>query len=129
MQTREPISDRNLSKRFLSALALLWHGERNAATECGDRNTATAYGERDSACEWGERNASTRWCEHSEREEQTNRGDRNVHSGRGSTPVEYVGLAMVVSLLMGSIGGAIDSEAGERLAEAIVEKMIAALLE
>ena len=48
-----------------------------------------------------------------------------VHASQsGSAAVEYVGLALVVSALMGSIAGAIDSALGARLAHAIVRRIL-----
>lgn len=47
-----------------------------------------------------------------------------LHAERGSVAVEYVGLGLVVSMLMASVATAIDSAMGERLARAIVERMI-----
>lgn len=49
---------------------------------------------------------------------------RRVH---GSAAVEYVGLALVVSTLMASIAVAIDSALGERLARAIVARLLDAI--
>lgn len=46
---------------------------------------------------------------------------------RGSAAVEYVGLALVISMLTAAIGSAIDSALGERLARAVVERLIAAV--
>jgi hypothetical protein len=43
---------------------------------------------------------------------------------RGSAAVEYVGLALVVSALLGSVAGAVDSALGERLARAIVHRLL-----
>ena len=47
-----------------------------------------------------------------------------LRAERGSVAVEYVGLGLVVSMLMASVATAIDSAMGERLARAIVERMI-----
>lgn len=44
---------------------------------------------------------------------------------RGSAAVEYVGLALVVSMLMTGAASAVDSALGERLARAIVERLVA----
>ena len=46
---------------------------------------------------------------------------------RGSAAVEYVGLAVVVSMLMAAVASAVDSALGERLATAIVERMVASV--
>ena len=43
---------------------------------------------------------------------------------RGSAAIEYVGLGLVVSMLMAAVASAIDSAMGERLATAIVERLI-----
>jgi hypothetical protein len=45
----------------------------------------------------------------------------------GSAAVEYVGLALVISMLMASVGAAIDSAWGERLATAIAKRLVAAV--
>jgi len=46
---------------------------------------------------------------------------------RGSAAVEYVGLAVVVSMLMAAMASAVDSELGARLAKAVVEALISAV--
>jgi hypothetical protein len=38
--------------------------------------------------------------------------------------VEYIGLGVVVSMLMAAVASVIDSAAGERLANAIVSKLL-----
>jgi Flp pilus assembly pilin Flp len=45
----------------------------------------------------------------------------------GSAAVEYVGLGVVVSMLMAAGATAVDSALGERLARAIVERLIDAV--
>lgn len=45
----------------------------------------------------------------------------------GSAAVEYVGLAMVVSMLMAAVASAVDSAMGERLARALVERLVASV--
>lgn len=45
----------------------------------------------------------------------------------GSAAVEYVGLGVVVSMLMAAAASAVDSALGERLATALVERLIDAV--
>lgn len=47
---------------------------------------------------------------------------------RGSATVEYVGLALVVSMLMTAVGAAVDSALGDRLAHAMVEQLVGAIV-
>lgn len=49
---------------------------------------------------------------------------RRLQSQRGSVAVEYIGLGVVVSLLMASVASAVDSALGERLARALVVRLI-----
>ena len=46
---------------------------------------------------------------------------------RGSAAVEYVGLALVVSMLMTAIATAVDSALGDQLAHAIVTQLVHAV--
>jgi len=41
--------------------------------------------------------------------------------------VEYVGLALVISMLMTAVGTAVDSALGERIAHVLVERLISAV--
>ena len=50
-----------------------------------------------------------------------------LHGQRGSAAVEYVGLALVISMLMAAVGSAVDSALGERLAHALVERLVGAV--
>lgn len=43
---------------------------------------------------------------------------------RGSAAVEYVGLALVVSMLMASLASAVDSAMGERFARAVLTRLV-----
>jgi Flp pilus assembly pilin Flp len=43
---------------------------------------------------------------------------------QGSAAVEYVGLGVVVSMLMAAAASVVDSSAGERLAQAIVNRLL-----
>lgn len=46
---------------------------------------------------------------------------------RGSAAVEYVGLALVVSMLMTAIASAIDGALGQQLASAIARRLVEAV--
>lgn len=54
----------------------------------------------------------------------SHRGCRLPECERGSVSVEYVGLALVVSMLMTAVASAVDSALGERLARAVIERLI-----
>lgn len=48
------------------------------------------------------------------------------HRGeRGSAAVEYIGLAMVISMLMAATARVIDTSLGTQFATAVIERMIA----
>lgn len=46
---------------------------------------------------------------------------------RGSSMVEYVGLGAVATMLVSGVAAAADSAAGDRLASAIIRRLVAAL--
>lgn len=51
--------------------------------------------------------------------------ERERAGEHGSAAVEYVGLGLVVSMLMTAVASAIDSSMGEKVASAIVERLVA----
>jgi hypothetical protein len=44
---------------------------------------------------------------------------------RGSASVEYVGLALVVSMMMASVANAVNSGLGERVVKEILDRLLA----
>ncbi len=54
----------------------------------------------------------------------TQRGDARE---RGSSTIEYVGLGSIATLLVTGVAGALDSAAGDRVAAAVVRRLVAAV--
>lgn len=54
------------------------------------------------------------------------RPDRRIRE-RGSSTIEYVGLGSLATMIVTGIAAAIDSAAGDRVATAVVRRLIAAV--
>jgi Flp pilus assembly pilin Flp len=52
---------------------------------------------------------------------------RLARAQQGSATIEYVGLALVVSMLMAALASAIDSAMGEQLARALIKRLVDAI--